>query len=42
MKVMKAYIEKRGVFKTLYVDRASITMVQNAVTSRRCSELVKS
>ncbi|EPP19135.1 Mobile element protein [Vibrio fluvialis I21563] len=24
MKVMKAYIEKRGVFKTLYVDRAGI------------------
>lgn len=24
MKVMKAYIEKRGLFKTLYVDRAGI------------------
>lgn len=24
MKVMKAYIEKRGIFKTLYVDRAGI------------------
>lgn len=41
MRVMRAYIEKRGVFKTLYVEPVSLA-VPSAVTSRRCSVLVRS
>ncbi|GIU52246.1 hypothetical protein TUM4438_44470 [Shewanella sairae] len=42
MRVMKAYIEKRGIFKTLYVDRAGFLAALNAVIFRKCSVPVKS